>query len=170
MTYVRQHLLQPLGVTGIGDAQAYGTLPGRARGYLSGTPAPAVTAFDAAAMLGAASLEGSAVALARWDNALLTARGLTHTLTGQMWTPQVPIAPHARVSYGDGWNLTHLHKAQPAAQGRRVVYHAGVWQGKGFDNLNVLYPNDQVVLIVLGNQDQWADTIWKVLDPLLFPQ
>jgi len=82
--------------------------------------------------------------LYRWDQALYTDKLLPKDLRDKMFTPFAPLPDTGGFSYGYGWGI--------GKEGDRpVVSHIGGIQG--FSSSIARYPNDKVVVIVLGNRE-----------------
>jgi hypothetical protein len=82
--------------------------------------------------------------LARFDVALMNDRLLTPDSRAKMWTPA-----RAELPYGLGWFLGRY-------QGRRVVWHTGLWEGQ-YSALYLKVLGDtraeRFTLILLANSD-----------------
>jgi CubicO group peptidase (beta-lactamase class C family) len=79
--------------------------------------------------------------LYRWDQALYTDKLIPKNLRDKMFTPFVPLGGFG---YGYGWAI--------GKEGDRpVVSHIGGI--KGFSSSIARYPNDKVVIIILGNRE-----------------
>jgi CubicO group peptidase (beta-lactamase class C family) len=82
--------------------------------------------------------------LARFDVALDGGRLLADSLRALMWEP-TRTTGGALAPYGLGWFVRE-------AQGRRVVWHTGVWEGR-YSALYLKVPSERLTLILLANSD-----------------
>ncbi len=82
--------------------------------------------------------------LYRWDQALYTDKLIPKNLRDKMFTPFAQLQDTGGFGYGYGWGI--------GKEGDRpVVSHIGGI--KGFSSSIARYPNDKVVIIVLGNRE-----------------
>jgi CubicO group peptidase (beta-lactamase class C family) len=82
--------------------------------------------------------------LYRWDQALYTDKLIPKNLRDKMFTRMAPLQDTSGFGYGYGWGI--------GKEGDRpVVSHIGGI--KGFSSSIARYPNDKVVIIVLGNRE-----------------
>lgn len=82
--------------------------------------------------------------LYRWDQSLYTDKLISKNLRDQMFTPLALVPNSGGFGYGYGWGI--------GKEGdHSVVSHAGGING--FNSAIVRYPNDKVVVIVLGNRE-----------------
>lgn len=82
--------------------------------------------------------------LYRWDQALYTDKLIPKNLRDQMFTAFALVPDSGGFGYGYGWGIGK-------EGGHSVVSHAGGING--FTAAIVRYPNDKVVVIVLGNRE-----------------
>jgi CubicO group peptidase (beta-lactamase class C family) len=79
-----------------------------------------------------------------WENALSTEQLIPRAYLDEMFAPQAAIPDSGGWAYGYGWLIgTDL--------GRPVVLHGG--EIEGFTTIVTRYVDDQIVIIVLGNQE-----------------
>ena len=83
--------------------------------------------------------------LARFDVALDGGRLLGDSLRALMWEPTRTPSGGASVPYGLGWFVRDV-------QGRRVVWHTGLWEGR-YSALYLKVPSERLTLILLANSD-----------------
>jgi CubicO group peptidase (beta-lactamase class C family) len=82
--------------------------------------------------------------LYRWDQALYTDKLIPKNLRDKMFTPFAQLQDTGGFGYGYGWGI--------GKEGDRpVLSHTGGI--KGFSSSIARYPNDKVVIIVLGNRE-----------------
>jgi CubicO group peptidase (beta-lactamase class C family) len=81
--------------------------------------------------------------LYRWDRALAASRLVPAALQDQMFTAHAAIPGSDGTGYGYGWEIGQ-------ESGHRYQAHAGGIEG--FSSFIVRYPDDQVTVIMLGNQ------------------
>jgi CubicO group peptidase (beta-lactamase class C family) len=81
--------------------------------------------------------------LYRWDKALFTDELLPQDLRDKMFTAYEAMPDSGGLSYGYGCQIGNMN-------GHRVVGHSGILEG--YSTMNVYYPDDQVAVILLGNQ------------------
>jgi CubicO group peptidase (beta-lactamase class C family) len=110
--------------------------------------------------------------LFRWDRALardtlLPAEALEEMFAAQFTFPPLPGSAYP-MAYGYGWLILENPD-------RRTVYHPGSWPG--FRSLLGRYPDDDVTIIVLSNQEDallfeaiWLADIYLALEEIVFGQ
>ena len=81
--------------------------------------------------------------LYNWDQALDTERLIPQAYLDKIFTPHVPIPNTEGWFYGYGWNIGQ-------ERGHPIILHGG--SINGFVGLNARYPDDQITIIVLSNQ------------------
>jgi CubicO group peptidase (beta-lactamase class C family) len=86
--------------------------------------------------------------LYRWDRSLTTNKLVSDKSLQAMFTQYVAVPPETQIGYGYGWLVGPLFN-HPAD------FHGG--GAGGFQALNLLFPRDQVTIIILSNQG-YADT------------
>jgi CubicO group peptidase (beta-lactamase class C family) len=90
--------------------------------------------------------------LARFDQALDGGRLIGEAARREMWTPGRSSAG-AVLPYGLGWFVQEV-------EGRRVVWHSGVWDG-AYSALYLKVPDERLTLILLANSDgiRWGNPL-----------
>ncbi|MGH9873985.1 MAG: serine hydrolase domain-containing protein [Pyrinomonadaceae bacterium] len=83
----------------------------------------------------------SVLDMARWDAGLYTEKLLKQSSLEMMWSPAM-LNNGRRTGYGFGWHTVRAH-------GRRMVFHAGAWQG--FKAFIVRFPEDKLAIIFFAN-------------------
>ena len=83
----------------------------------------------------------SVLDMARWDAGLYTEKLLKQLSLEMMWSPAM-LNNGRRTGYGFGWHTVRAH-------GRRMVFHAGGWQG--FKSFIVRFPEDKVTIVFFAN-------------------
>jgi CubicO group peptidase (beta-lactamase class C family) len=148
--FLQERIFRPLGMTSTRIISEADIIPNRSAGYelVNGEiknqkwVAPSLnTTADGA-------LYTNVLDMAKWDAALYTEKLLKKASLDEMWTP---VALHPRKAgeptsypYGFGWDVT-------AANGHRLIEHAGSWQG--FTTQISRYTDDRLSVIVLCNLD-----------------
>ena len=94
----------------------------------------------------------SAVALARYGDALVQGDILPQRLLDRMWTPTAG-ADGTPEPHGLGWWVEEIH-------GRRVVWHGGWWPD-AYAGMLVIVPDEELVFVALGNTDglHWGNPL-----------
>ncbi len=136
--YLRKHIFGPLGMPGSGNgfADQHGlAVPvggqGDPRRPLS------LDLFE-----GAGSVVSTATDLLRWDQALLDGRLLKPESMRLLWTAGEPATGES--NYAMGFVTASL-------AGHREVWHNGLTPTAGGYNLNVIFPDDGLAIVVLSN-------------------
>jgi CubicO group peptidase (beta-lactamase class C family) len=148
--FLQERIFRPLGMTSTRIISEADIIPNRSGGYelVNGEiknqkwVAPSLnTTADGA-------LYTNVLDMAKWDAALYTEKLLKKASLNEMWTP---VTLHPRKAgeptsypYGFGWDVT-------AANGHRLIEHAGSWQG--FTTQISRYTDDRLTVIVLTNLD-----------------
>jgi CubicO group peptidase (beta-lactamase class C family) len=137
---VRAEIFAPLGMHDSGYDWSGPLLARRAAGYArrDGTLVNARD-LDMQQPYSAGSLYSTVEDLLKWDQALYTDRVLPAAARAAMFTP-------FRDNYAFGWSVTPADKA---TSGKAQVGHGGGING--FSTMIMRVPDDQVVVIVLGN-------------------
>jgi D-alanyl-D-alanine carboxypeptidase len=143
--YVREELVEPLGLTGTGYCEDGSALPGRGRDYLAGRKAVSPTPYwMEARFFAAGGLCSTVLDLVRWAKALEDGRVISPAMLQAMRTPaRLPGGLEADYGYGTRLGVTGRH---------RKVGHTG----GGQSNKAVLarYPDDDVTVAVLLNTER----------------
>ena len=142
---MRARIFEPLHMASVVDFDARPLPPGDAGGYTRyalGPPRPAAKE-GRGWLFAAGQLAMSASDLARWDVALIERRLLSPASYRDL-TTDVRLANGVAASYGLGLDVE-------LNSGRRVLKHAG--EVGGFTSENRIYPDDQIAIVVLTNED-----------------
>jgi CubicO group peptidase (beta-lactamase class C family) len=99
--------------------------------------------LDMSILFAAGSLYSTVEDLFHWEQALATEQLVPRKYLDQMLTQQVSIPDSAGWGYGYGWEIG-------TERGRRLYQHFG--NVEGFADVVTVYPDDGVVIIILGNQ------------------
>ncbi len=137
--FMRQAIFEPLGMRDSGYETGQS---GLAVGYANRS-GPRAEAIDMSIPYAAGALYSTVEDLYRWDRALAASRLVPAALQDQMFTAHAAIPGPGGAGYGYGWEI-----GQEA--GHPYQAHAGGIEG--FSSFIVRYPDDQVTVIVLGNQ------------------
>ena len=92
----------------------------------------------------AGGVVSTAMDLVRFDQALDGGKLIGETARREMWTPGRSSAGEV-LPYGLGWFVQEV-------EGRRVVWHSGVWDG-AYSALYLKVPDERLTLILLANSD-----------------
>jgi len=115
---------------------------------------------DASTEHGAGALYSTVEDLFLWDRALYTEQLVPRAQLEQMFTPHVTIPNRGGATYGYGWRFMN-------EDGRPVIEHTGMING--FVSIITRYPEDQIVIIILSNQqDNRVDNIRGTISKKLF--
>ncbi len=137
--YVKQRIIDPLGMRHSGDDNTRVLIPNRASGYYSlGTTfinAPIISRTVGYAAGGLYSTVGD---LLLWDRALVPGRLVSQASLDEMFTP-------VKNNYGFGWRIGERF-------GRREMDHSG--SDNGFSTYIIRFPTDNLTAIVLSNSDR----------------
>lgn len=143
--FLAQEIFGPLGMTSTFDGNPAGQ-PDLADGFANGEPVGSLE-LDILGM-GTGSVWSTVGDLARWDRALADGEFLSDASRQAMFTPHVPVDDDdglvRTAGYGYGWYIA-------TAGGRRVIYHTG--DNRGFKAINAWFPDDDVRLVILSNED-----------------
>ena len=154
----QQSIFTPLNLSDSGYIHNSSDLAVGYANQYSATPAEFI---DSSISYAAGALYSTVEDLYRWDQALYTERLLPQTQLDQMFAPQAIMHPGdpAGAAYGYGWFVMN-------DQSRLLVYHEGVISG--FKTAIARYPDDQITIIVLCNQEDLVDTLylikWMLMD------
>ena len=137
-TYLAHHIFEPLKMSHSGFATMAAIVPQMAEGYtLEGSTLRRREYFDRSMETGAGGIYTNAEDLLRWNKALDSPGLLSAHALELMFTPHPP------GNYGYGWFV----ETSP----RRKIYHEG--GDLGFAAFEARYPDQNVVIIVLANED-----------------
>jgi len=146
-TFLRENVFQPLGMhsTGAGNQAPYHER--RAKGYDGDAMLPSFE-LDTVG-IGTGDIWSTTGDLARWDESLMAGRLLNEESLASMFAAhaRVPEGPRgiAHLQYGYGWFLGRL-------EDHRVIFHTG--DNSGFRSFNAWFPDDDVVIVVLANDER----------------
>jgi CubicO group peptidase (beta-lactamase class C family) len=138
--FMADNVFRPLGLSHSGVLSDNQSVPRLAKGYLGAQSGPKVDATTPWADAGMYATTGD---MYRWDQSLLTTRLVSQTSLDAMFTPYVAVPPETRIGYGYGWLIGPLFK-------HAADFHGG--GAGGFQALNLIFPQDQVTIIILSNQ------------------
>jgi D-alanyl-D-alanine carboxypeptidase len=147
--YLKEKILQPLGMTQTRLDNRSNVTPGRADGYMvevgsSPRNAPLISltwAFSAGALL------SNVRDLAKWDLALHSGRLLDKAAQEEMWSP-TRLIDGTLVQYGYGWELHQVRD-------HRAVGHVGGIPG--YSSSILRFPERDLSIILLSNRDGFMD-------------
>lgn len=143
--FVRERILDPLGMNDTRVISWSDIIPNRASGYAWEDGTLQNGNYIAITILGYAGggFRSTVLDLAKWDAALYTDKILKPSTLKQMWTP-ARLNDGSLSNYGFGWGVTNLH-------GHRVVSHTGS-HSTGFRTALIRFPDDKLTVIVFTNQ------------------
>ncbi|MEN9935323.1 MAG: hypothetical protein RLZZ387_1902 [Chloroflexota bacterium] len=136
--FLRDAIFTPLGMSGTGYDLSVGRIEAGAVGYTSFEQKSGF--LDASTLYAAGGLYSTVEDMWRWSQVIGTERLVPAQLQQQMFTP-------AHMGYGFGWKIERPN-------GRLRYSHAGDMTGVA--NFAAIYPEQQIVVIVLSNMD-YAD-------------
>ncbi|MGH7991418.1 MAG: serine hydrolase domain-containing protein [Limisphaerales bacterium] len=152
LSFLREHIFTPLGMTHSAFRDPLQVLPHRAAGYAFEHGRYYNRDCDLTGLFAAGAIVSTVSDLAKWDTALLDDGLLRKSSKKLWWTPArlndgrpVPVSPDGKRTYGFGWFLETV-------DGHRNIGHSGITSG--FSAANELYPDDHLVVIVLSNTDE----------------
>ncbi|MFM9263594.1 serine hydrolase [Tychonema sp. BBK16] len=138
--FLQENIFVPLQMVDSGYDHNNG---GLAIGYRDQTSVPA-DFINMSIPYAAGGLYSTVEDLYRWDQSLYTDKLIPKDLLDKMFTAFAPIADSGGFGYGYGWLIGKEFD-------RSVVSHGGGISG--FKTAIARYPNDKVVIIVLGNRE-----------------
>jgi CubicO group peptidase (beta-lactamase class C family) len=146
-TFLRERIFQPLRMSNtIAHEEGVSVVAHRAYGYTFENGAWARTdQSQTSAVLGDGGIYSSIDDLARWDAALYDERLLNDESRELAFTP-VTRTEDPRIEYGMGWRITREQV------GGTTLWHSG--ETRGFRNVIVRYPDQNLTVIVLSNRDE----------------
>lgn len=159
--FLRQHILQPVGMTATTDRNPRNLIPGRARGYeLSPDGQYMNRDYDLTDVFSAGAIVSTVGDLAKWDAALSTTNILSESTRQQMWSP-TKLNDGTLHEYGFAWWVGPI-------EGHRRIGHTG--ETSGFNASFERFPDDHLSIIVLANsgESERADSIAREIAPLYF--
>lgn len=147
--FVQQHILTPLGMDSTGFGCSRTVVPGRADGYSLNEQGSKVKArfFELGNFSASGHLYSTADDLLKWDRALYPGRLVSEELLWRMFTPHAFV--DATRGYGYGWSVYSESRG-----------HGG-WL-PGYWCKFRQYPEQQLVVIMLSNQDYTKEE--RILD------
>lgn len=138
--FLKDNIFNPLHLQNTGyDHKSNGLAVGYPDRY-SNLPADYI---DMSIPYSAGALYSTVEDLYTWEQSLLTSQLVPQKYVDEMLAPQVDIPGSEEMSYGYGW-------AMGSENGRPYMGHTG--QMEGFNVILTRYPEDQVTVIVLSNQ------------------
>ena len=129
-------------------------------GYADQYSTEAAEFVDTSTEHGAGALCSTVEDLFLWDRALYTEQLVPQAQLEQMFSPHVTIPNRGGATYGYGWRLEKEGD-------RPIIEHTGMIYG--FVSIITRYPEDQLVIIILSNQqDNRVDIIRESISKKLF--
>ena len=148
--FLREHILQPLGMNATTDRNPANIITNRADGYEQTKSTSINRDYDLTDVFAAGAMVSTVTDLAKWNAALETDNLLTANTKEQMWT-QKALNDGSRTKYGFGWRIETV-------EGHRNVGHSG--STSGFSASLQRFPDDRLTVILLTNSgDQVATSL-----------
>ncbi len=139
--FLQKYILTPLNLSDTGYDH---NTNGLAIGYFDGYATTPAEPEDPSIAYAAGALYSTVGDMNRWEHALTTDALLPAPSRAAMFAPQVAIPGASATSYGYGFLIS-------TDTGRAVVGHNG--QVPGFSSVEVRYPDDDVTIVILSNQE-----------------
>ena len=151
--YLQAHIFTPLGMTASGNGfPAQHDLAVPAGGQGDPEHPLSLDLFQ-----GAGSVVSTAADLLRWDQALLSGTLLKRESMRLLWAPGKPATGTS--NYAMGFVAT-------AISGHREVWHNGLTPTAGGYNLNAIFPDDDLAIVVLSNGPNFAPEPEKLVEAI----
>jgi len=134
---------------------------GLAAGYVNQYASNPVNFVDDQSVVDAAGgLYSTVEDLYRWEQVLSTKKLVPRAYMDEMFTPYMLNVGGTEYGYGYGWAIG-------TRNGRPIHWHGG--ESDGFRSIIARYPDDQITIIVLSNQqDTDVETMLDFMSPKLF--
>ncbi|MGZ4973657.1 MAG: serine hydrolase domain-containing protein, partial [Limisphaerales bacterium] len=142
--FLRERILQPLGMNSTTSRDPSVIVPNRVRGYEHGAQGLKNRDYDITDIFSAGAMVSTVEDLGRWNNSLDTDKLLSSDSKRQMWT-SAKLNNSKETGYGFGWYISTL-------DGHKNIGHGG--STSGFSATIQRFPDDHLVVIVLSNTDQ----------------
>lgn len=155
--FIQKNIFDPLQMANSGYLDITGDV---AVGYADPTAASPAKIDAVSELYAAGGLYSTVGDLYLWDQALSSDKLVPEYLRERMFTPYMQVPYPDGFGYGYGWMIgkTASH---------RVLSHAG--HIEGYSSINNYFPDDQVEVVVLGNQDnESVETIAGQLAKIVF--
>lgn len=168
LTFLKEHIFMPLGMTNSAFRDSVNVIPHRAAGYAYDHGKYDNRDYDITDLFSAGTIVSTVSDLAKWDEALLNGGLLAESSEKLWWTPArlnngrlVPVSPDGSRTYGFGWFLETL-------DGHKNFGHGGVTSG--FSASNQLYPDYHLFIVILSNTDEggFAVQLAQKIAPIYF--
>jgi CubicO group peptidase (beta-lactamase class C family) len=155
--FLQQSIFTPLKMN---DTGVDHNTNGVAVGYADQYSTESADFVDASTEHGAGALYSTVEDLFLWDRALYTEQLVPRVQLDQMFAPHVTIPNRGGAAYGYGWRVWNEGE-RPAIEHTGMIY--------GFVSIITRYPEDQIVIILLSNQqDNGVDKIRESISTRLF--
>ena len=146
--FLREHILQPLGMNATTDRNPGVIITNRAAGYEQTNHVHINRDYDLTDVFAAGALVSTIGDLARWNAALDSTNLLTAESKALMWKPQL-LNDGKPTNYGFGWFVETV-------EGRHVNGHGGATSG--FSASIQRFPDADLTVILLTNTDEMFAT------------
>jgi CubicO group peptidase (beta-lactamase class C family) len=169
LSFLKEHIFMPLGMTNSAFRDPVNVIPHRAAGYVFDHGKYDNRDYDLTDLFSAGTIISTVSDLAKWDTVLMDGGVLSKPSRKLWWTPArlndgraVSVARNGVArTYGFGWFLETL-------DGHENIGHGGITSG--FSAANELYPGDRLFVIVMSNTDEggFATQLAGKVAPLYF--
>ena len=142
-TFIKENILVPLKMTGTGYLE---NTDGLSIGYAGAYTTLPANFEHPSTLFASGGLYSTVNDLYLWDQALSTDKLIPKDLSDKMFTPYISIPDMGRITrigYGYGWLIGEI-------KNHSMVFHTG--RIEGFSAINAVYPDDKIIVVVLGNQ------------------
>ena len=159
--FLRERILQPLGMNNTMDRKPGMVVPLRAAGYELTNYVHINRDYDLTDIFSAGAIISTAADMAKWDAALDGGKLLSAASKEQWWMP-VKLNNGTSQNYGFGWFLDPLN-------GHKNIGHGGATSG--FSATIQRFPDDKLSIIILCNADEsgLATALAKKIAALYLP-
>ena len=143
--FLKERIFEPLGMTSTRIISEADIIPNRAAGYelREGGLKNQTWVSPSLNTTADGSLYFTVEELAKWDEAMDSAKLLSRASLQQMWTP-AKLNNGTTADYGFGWSI------DKTASGHKLIEHGGAWQG--FTSHISRYPDDHFSIMTLCNR------------------
>jgi D-alanyl-D-alanine carboxypeptidase len=153
LSFLKEHIFMPLGMTNSAFRDPVNVIPHRAAGYVFDHGRYDNRDYDLTDLFSAGTIVSTVSDLAKWDSALMDGGVLSKSSKKLWWTPArlnngqpVPVSRNGDArTYGFGWFLETL-------EGHKNIGHGGITSG--FSAANELYPDNHLFVIIMSNTDE----------------
>ncbi|HVV02540.1 MAG TPA: serine hydrolase domain-containing protein [Verrucomicrobiae bacterium] len=142
--FLREHILDPLGMTATTSRNPSIIVTNRVDGYEHSRHGLVNRDYDITDIFAAGAIVSTVEDLGKWNNSLDTNKILTDESKQQMWTRQ-KLNNGKETGYGFGWFISTV-------EGHKNLGHGG--STSGFSATIQRFPDDHLAVIILSNTDE----------------